>query len=165
MKRASRISKKGTRKARRSKKLTRRINRRRQRGGGEVVLNCTIGSGSISVVVPPMPSGASPITTSSSSRTALTITTATPIKNIQLANAPAAKVGSDTAIKLQDMTDNKYVIPQTSYLYTRSLTPAQKKLDEATGSAFPSGLKIINLNAANLGLTSSTTTFNITITI
>jgi len=163
MKKWSRISKNNTRKAKRSKKLTRKaLNRRRQRGGGSIVVNCTLNpaTGAITAI-----SADPSITASSPAANTVTITTTQPVKNIQFGSATSAKVGSGTGITLQDLADSKSVIPTTSYLYARALTGVQKKLDMAAGSPFPAGLKVTNLNAANLGITGTAPTpFIITIT-
>jgi hypothetical protein len=154
MKKYSRKSKRTMKRSMRSKKMTRR---RRQRGGGEVLINCTLvpSTGAITAT-----STDTAFTVAPSANT-LQITSTTPIKNIRFANATAATVGSGTGIILQNLADNKFVIPSTSALhqqYTRKprlLPAAQTLLDLTTGKAFPTGLKVTNLNATNLGISTS----------
>lgn len=150
MKKYTRKSKMTMKRSTRSKKMT----RRRQRGGGEVVINCTLkpSSGDITAT-----SSDTSFTVTPSKNT-LQITSTTPIKNIKFAKATTATVGTGTGIILQNLADNKFVIPSSSTLhqqYTRKpklLPAAQTLLDFTTGRAFPSGLKVTNLNAANLGI-------------
>ena len=169
MKKWSRSSKKTTRKARRSKKFTRRaLNRRRQRGGGDTVFNCTLNTSSGALTVTPAVTSSAPdnITVTSPGANTLLITSAkVPIKNVRFGNAPAAKVGGPgPGITLQDQADNKYIIPSSSHLYTKKLAAAQMKLDAATGKVFPSGLKVTNINQSNLGVTGSVISFTVTVT-
>jgi hypothetical protein len=144
MKKASRISKKGTRKARRSKKLTRRVNRRRQHGGGATI-NCVRATGGVITATSSNPA----VTVTSPNANTLVITTSEIVKNITFGNAPPSKVGSPTGINLR--YDNKFIIPKSSHLYTKPLTPAQMKLDETVGMDLSKGLTLSNLNPANLG--------------
>ena len=129
--------------------------RRRQRGGGEVMINCTLKpSGGAITATSSDPS----FTVTPSAANTLQITSTTPIKNLKFAKATPATVGSGTGIILQNLADNKYVIPSSSTLhqqYTKRpklLPAAQTLLNLTTGTAFPSGLKITNLNATNLGI-------------
>lgn len=153
MKKYSRKSKRTMKRTTRSKKMSRK---RRQRGGGEIAINCTINPSTGAITA----TSSDPSFTVIPSNNALQITSTTPIKNIKFANAIPAKIGSGTGITLQSLADNKFVIPSSSSAYARLtgrlLNPAtQVKLDPAVGMAFPSGLKITNLNVSNLGISTS----------
>jgi hypothetical protein len=165
----------------RSKKMTRR---RRQKGGGTIEIKCKLlGKTTVSVV-----SGSTDpsITVSNPGANTLTITSTTPIKNIEFINtaptklaqptkgiSPAAKLGDKTGIILRDMADNKTVIPASSHVYAKAiasgataaaLQTTQKLMDMMVGTAFTAGLKVTNLNIGNLGLTGSEADFTIRIT-
>jgi hypothetical protein len=60
--------------------------------------------------------------------------------------------GTDTGIRIKDLSTQKAIVPSSSYGYTRPLVAsAQTKLNSGVGASFPSGLEISNLNTANLG--------------
>ena len=178
--------KKYSRKAsKRSKKMTKKSRkmtyRRRQRGGASgsvtspsgavasasITVKFTLSSsGNITNIVSSNPS----VSGSFSSLKVLKLTSTIPIKNIKVGDAPEGKMGgslSNTGIHIQkDSTTGQFIIPQTSYLFKRPLTPTQKKLDNPAGEAFPNGILISNLDFANLGLTGTTDkTVTITLTI
>ena len=154
MKGTSRISKKATRKAKRSKKLTRRVNRRRQYGGtatasnpgGGSTITCTRATGGAITATSSNPA----VTVTSPSPNTLLITTSENVKNITFGSISPAKVGSSTGIILR--YNNKFIIPKSSHLYTRTLTGTQMKLDETAGMNLSNGLTVSNLNPANLGI-------------
>jgi hypothetical protein len=151
MKKYSRNSKKTMKRSMRSKKMSRK---RRQRGGGEITLACSINSRGLIAATPSDPS----LKVTGSTNT-VEITSTTPIKNITFDRAIPATVGSGTGIILTNLANKKSVIPASSSTHARLtsnprlLNPAtQIKLDPLVGMAFPSGLKITNLNVTNLGI-------------
>ena len=145
MKKYSRKSKRTMKRSTRSKKMSRR---RRQRGGGEIAINCTINPSSGAITA----TSSDPSFTVTPSTNTLVITGETPIKNIKFAKSIPAKVGSGSGIILQDLGDSKFVVPASSFMYSKTLTAAQKKLDTAVGMAFSKGVKVTGLNAGNLGI-------------
>jgi len=170
MKKWSRRSKKTMKRSSRSKKLTRR---RRQRGGGTVMINCTVNP-STGAVTAKSSDPSVTVSVPTGTMKTLMISSTIPIKNIKFANAPPGKVGAP-GITLQDMADGKFVIPSTSFIYAKGaagLTKEQKRMDAMVGMAFPSaasgaqsGLKISNLELNNLGVIGSgVVPFVITIT-
>jgi hypothetical protein len=94
------------------------------------------------------------------------------IKNITFAGptgviVPTSKVGmslSDSGIHIKDNTTQKYIVPSSSFGYSRALVDTQTKLNSAVGASFMNGIEISNLNAANLGATgTSDAKFTITL--
>jgi hypothetical protein len=144
----------------RRKKLARK-SRRRQSGGANIILTCTLNptSGAISVT-----SSDPTVTTTTAKNTITLMNLNGNIKNITFAgptgvSVPTSKVGmsaSDTGIRIKDLSTKKVIVPSTSYGYTKPLVAsAQTKLNSAVGASFPNGLEISNLNTANLGATGS----------
>lgn len=138
------------------KKLARK-SRRRQTGGANVTLTCTLSpsSGAISVT------SSDPTVKTTTSPNIISVTNLTGnIKNITFAGAnnkavPTSKVGmsgSDTGIRIKDLATQKVIVPSSSYGYSRPLVAdKQTKLNSAVGASFANGIEIANLNAANLG--------------
>jgi len=140
----------------RRKKLARK-SRRRQSGGANIILTCTLSpsSGAISVT-----SSDPTVTTTAAKNTITVMNLNGNIKNITFVGptgkpVPSSKVGmsgTDTGIRIKDLSTQKAIVPSSSYGYTRPLVAsAQTKLNSGVGASFPSGLEISNLNTANLG--------------
>ena len=154
----------------RRKKLARK-SRRRQSGGANITLNCTLtpSSGVIKVN-----SSSDPTVTTSTFPNIVNITNLRGnIKSITFVGAnnkpvAAQKVGmsgSDSGIRIKDLATQKTIVPSSSYGYTRPLiADKQVKLNSAVGATFANGIEISNINASNLGAVGTgDATFTITI--
>ena len=153
----------------RRKKLARK-SRRRQSGGANVTLTCTLSpsSGAISVT------SSDPAVTTTTTPNTINISNLNgTIKNITFAGptgraVPSAKVGmsaSDTGIRIKDLATQKIIVPSSSYGYRKPIiATAQTKLNVGLGATFGNGIEITNLNTANLGLTGTADgTFTVTL--
>lgn len=152
--RKSRASRRTKRSSRRN---SRRSKRQRQRGGGSIVLNCTLGADNMVQVTPP-----EGFTLDTTVANTLSMTPNAAVNNITFAG-PGGPV-----IPRYLMGPTGIVVEQgaTTFVhsgFSRPLSPSQKKLS-VTPAAANSVIKIRNLNTSTLGLTASNKSFTITVT-
>ena len=154
--------------SRRTKRSSRRSSRRskrqgqrqRQRGGGIIVLNCTLGPDNKVQVTPP-----EGFTTDNSVVNTLTMTPNAAVTNITFAGPNGAVLtrylGVGTGIIIQQGTET--LVP-TGFTAVRRIVSPQRQLTVTAPAAANTAIKITNLNTANLGLSASNRSFTITIT-
>ena len=152
-----------SKRSRRTKRKSRRFSRasKRQRGGAEIVLSCTLGPDNKVVVTPP-----AGLTVDTSKVNTLTITPTVAVHDIKFAATTAKKavdpryLGSGAGIIIQQGTT---ALVPAAFTGVRALLATQKKL-AATSPAAVAPMTISNLNTSNLGLSATDRAFTITLT-
>lgn len=155
----------GLRKSGRSRRTKRnsRVSRRSkaQRGGGTIVLNCTLDSANMVKVDSP-PAG---LTLDTSVAKTLTITPNAAVTDIKFAgpggpaNPRSLGVGSGIIIE----QGSTILVPQ-GFTAVRQLVGTQKRVNSTGPVAANNPIKIRNLDTAPLGLTARNRSFTITLT-
>ena len=154
--RKSRASRRTKRSSRRN---SRRSKRQRQRGGGSIVLNCTLGADNMVQVTPP-----EGFTLDTTVANTLSMTPNAAVNNITFAGP-----GGPVILKhLPGVGPTGIVVEQEGLTFvhsgfSRTLLPSQRKLS-VTPAAANSVIKIRNLNTSTLALTASNRSFTITVT-
>ena len=152
-----------SRRSRRTKRKSRGVSRRSKahRGGGTLVLNCTLeGDNKVQVASPP-----AEITLDNSVPKTLTMTPNAAVTDITFAG-PGGPVnprglGMGTGIIIEQGPGQ--LVPK-GFTGVRKLLATQKKLNSTAPAAANSPIKIRNLETGPLGLTAANRSFTITVT-
>ena len=158
-------SRKSRRSGRTKRKSRSSSRRQRQRGGAELVLNCTL-DGDNKVQLTAGSTAPEGITLDNSQANILTITSSAPVNNIRFNGregkpVPISYLGTATGIVIEQ-TAATILVP-TSFTGVRRLVGKQKRLNSTAPVAPNSPITIKNLNTTTLSLSPKDRAFTITV--